>query len=158
MFNKHIYLILWELLIVLEGFPLCAADVSYAFEKFPAQESYIGEPHVPILEGDLKRFKTVITSQVANGPNFAGAYTIVTWGCGSDCQISLSFNAKTGQPYRLGITEFGLKFRKDSKLIILNPDITDDVYKLFGSKTRYLVWDGQAIKDIEPKDAILADK
>ena len=135
---------------------LCAGKPIYAFEDFPAESVFQGKPAVPVLKRDLKRFKTVIRQQAASGPNFAGAYTIVTWGCGSNCQHSVLIDAKKGTAYVLGVTELGLEYRKDSRLLVLNPDteipLEETVFT--DSKPRYLVWDGKTMHDIARERAV----
>src|ERR1035438_1603912 len=43
----------------------------------------------------------------AMGPNFAGHYTIVTWGCGSSCVSAVVVNANTGAVHRLPFSNIG---------------------------------------------------
>lgn len=54
------------------------------FEQFRVTEIYSGRPASPILKtpGE-RRFRTRIREGAAKGPNFAGHYTIASWGCGS---------------------------------------------------------------------------
>jgi len=35
----------------------------------------------------------------ASGPNFAGHYFVIRWGCGSDCLMMAIIDAKTGKVY-----------------------------------------------------------
>jgi hypothetical protein len=56
-----------------------------ASEDYPAAKSdmFQGTPAVPVLQGKRARmYKTVITDGVKEGPDFAGRYTVVTWGAG----------------------------------------------------------------------------
>ena len=69
-----------------------------------------------------------------DGPNFAGHYTIVRWGCGSDCRQFAIVDARTGTVYfpreltqidsgpYIGddplASEESLQFRRDSRLLI----------------------------------------
>ena len=41
-------------------------------------------------------FRTRITKEALQGPNFAGHYTVATWGCGTGCTEFAIVNAKTG--------------------------------------------------------------
>lgn len=53
--------------------------------------------------------------------NFAGHFTLVTWGCGSDCRMVAAVNAKTGDVYIAPFTvSTGVSFRLESKLVIAN--------------------------------------
>lgn len=46
---------------------------------------------------EAKLFYTVITSTAAAGPNFAGHFTVASWGCGTDCVGYAVVDAKTGE-------------------------------------------------------------
>src|SRR5690606_4059803 len=35
---------------------------------------------------DARMYRTTITEQVKKGPDLAGHYKVVTWGCGTECQ------------------------------------------------------------------------
>jgi hypothetical protein len=82
------------------------------FEDYPAIEKFKGTPKVPSLTTpEERRFRTVIRQGVAKGygvtdgpsgkerpgPNFAGHYFIVTWGCGSPCLMTAIVDAKSGR-------------------------------------------------------------
>lgn len=70
-----------------------------------------------------KEYDTVISASVKDiGINFAGKYSIVTWGCGVDCQNSTIVDVSTGEIIEYGfITAYGLSYSKDSGLLIVNP-------------------------------------
>lgn len=78
-------------------------------------------------------FRTKVREAARKGPNFAGHYTIATWGCGSDCEAFAVVDAISGQLYYPvpfdaldcppsgkvgGGTYGGLGFRLDSSLLI----------------------------------------
>jgi hypothetical protein len=42
------------------------------------------------------RFRTALSRAAAGGPNFAGHFTVVTWGCGTACQVTAVVDAVTG--------------------------------------------------------------
>lgn len=82
------------------------------FEDYPVSESFQGTPATPnLLTPEERRFRTVIREGVAKGyrvvdqpggkerpgPNFAGHYFIVTWGCGSPCLMAAIVDAKSGR-------------------------------------------------------------
>ena len=47
------------------------------------RDTYKGSPVAPLLDSRRARmYRTVLRQGVKNGPNFAGKYTIVTWGAG----------------------------------------------------------------------------
>ena len=69
---------------------------------------------------DAKMFTTRITEGCKDGINFAGHYTLIYWGCGTECQYGVVVNRKTGRIYDGYQTSMGAKYQKDSKLIIKN--------------------------------------
>lgn len=50
-------------------------------------EVFEGAPKYPdfSFDQDASRFRTVISEAVDSGANYAGHYTIASWGCGTDC-------------------------------------------------------------------------
>lgn len=86
-----------------------------------------------------KTFRTVIREDMKHGPNFAGSYRVIVWGCGTSCTQFAVINLRTGNAITVpglrslsGVhfevasflprtdSEAGLlRFRKDSRLIVL---------------------------------------
>jgi hypothetical protein len=96
------------------------------FEDFAVSDIYQGKP----AEADLNtpnamNFKTRLVEGAAKGPNFAGHYTVVTWGCGTSCVVVSLVDAKTGAVTMLANINpwAGLEYRLDSSLLIENSDI-----------------------------------
>lgn len=94
-----------------------------SFGLYPARDSFAGPP-APV---DLKsargayRFRTVLRKGAAAGPNFAGTYTVVTWGCGTQCVNSAIIDARTGRIYAMGFPSVGApKYRLDSRLFVVD--------------------------------------
>lgn len=46
---------------------------------------------------DASQYKTVISEAVAKGANFAGHFTLATWGCGTDCVGYAVVDTETGK-------------------------------------------------------------
>lgn len=126
------------------------------FEQYPARDPFTGTP-APVdlssAEG-ARQFRTALREGAAKGPNFAGHYTMVEWGCGTACQSFAVVDARTGRvtfgPRPLSV---GTAYRFDSELLIADPpeswlaaygaDATDAV----GSNARsiYYRWDGRRL-------------
>jgi hypothetical protein len=67
-------------------------------------------------------YKTVITKTYnSEGLNFAGHYCFVWWGCGSDCQHAAVVDLKTGIVYDGPTAARRFKFKRSSRLVIVNP-------------------------------------
>jgi hypothetical protein len=68
------------------------------------------------------RFRTALSRAAAGGPNFAGHFTAVTWGCGTACQVTAVVDAVTGAlSQQVLVTARGVSFRRDSGLLIADP-------------------------------------
>jgi hypothetical protein len=122
------------------------------FEDYPVKEVFKGNPAPPVLTGlEERRFRTVIRQGVAKGwgvedagtgeehtspgPNFAGHFAIVKWGCGSPCLMAAIVDLGTGRvfpppfhgpshayfqvPWAFPM-EPALAYRLDSRLLIAN--------------------------------------
>jgi hypothetical protein len=103
------------------------------FQDFPVIDRFSGKPPPPkILTPRARLFKTMIREGAKEGPNFSGHYTLVTWGCGSDCISFAIVDFKTGlvffNPQVLTvirhISQEGeqLEFRRDSRLLVVEGD------------------------------------
>jgi hypothetical protein len=87
---------------------LCTAQKLPTFEQFAETDTLTGTPAPPMLKTPSQRsFRTMIREGTAKGPNFAGHYTIVTWGCGSSCVSEVVVDAKTGKVHSLPFSYIG---------------------------------------------------
>jgi hypothetical protein len=83
------------------------------FEEYPVTETFSGPPAKPILTtGEQRRYRSRILNGVAkgtdvwsgswrspiksSGPNFAGHYFVIRWGCGSNCLMMAIVDAQNG--------------------------------------------------------------
>jgi len=101
------------------------------FESYPAPQKFTGQPSPAVIAGQLARkYQTRIKLGTRAGPNFAGHYTVVTWGCGSDCRWYAVVDARTGRVYFNpnaasvmtvpSQDEPSLQFRIDSRLLVVS--------------------------------------
>ncbi|HKZ03296.1 MAG TPA: tetratricopeptide repeat protein, partial [Pyrinomonadaceae bacterium] len=104
------------------------------FEDYPAMQKFAGKPASLLVSNRRARqYRTMIRQDAQAGPNFAGAYTIARWGCGSTCVAFAILDARTGRiyfhpqvlqvmhvPYQ---AENVLQFRPDSRLLIISGEI-----------------------------------
>lgn len=146
---------------LLQSATLVAADNCYPITKqdledakAPTFEQYSVAPvAVPrIAPLDLrsntlaKTYKTALTKGAAQGPNFAGHYTIVGWGCGTSCVSFAIVDALTGKVFapsefqtisgtRLAADDFqssakshywGLRFKVNSSMLIAVGGLDED--------------------------------
>lgn len=113
-------------------------------EDYPVSKSdvYKGKPVRPLLGSKRARmYRTVLRQGAKEGPNFAGRYTLVTWGAGLGVFSMAIVDAKSGNvyfpPFRtIGNTAYGMPFldtgdnpawRINSKLFAFvgRPDVHD---------------------------------
>jgi hypothetical protein len=132
------------------------------FENYPAQRS-IAQPTRPLLNNRLARaYRTVLRDGVAQGPNFAGNATIVTWGCGSSCHRWAIVDDRTGRVYAppaevdmmFGPSNFrdvGLHYQPDSRLlVVVGPTLWADPpghrAEQWHEGATYLEWTGRSLR------------
>ena len=76
-----------------------------------------------------RMFRTNLRNEFArDSANFAGHYSLVTWGCGSPCQMSLLIDRYTGKIYDAPFSSVGVDFRVNSRMLIVNPPDEDGFY------------------------------
>lgn len=115
------------------------------FEDYPAGEVYKG-PVAPVrLDSRRARmFRTRLREDSRTGPNFAGRYTVVIWGCGTGCAQMGVVDSQTGSVYFPPVEYMDIPdmedeavrsqwFRLDSRLL----RITQSSYDSAGGYTAY---------------------
>ena len=120
------------------------------FEDYPAREVYKG-PVAPVrLDSRRARmFRTRLSEDSRGGPNFAGRYTVVIWGCGTGCAQMGVVDAATGRVYFPPVEHVDILdmedaaerarwFRLDSKLLRVTRDYYDG---RGGYKAYYFLFD-----------------
>lgn len=144
-----------------------AADNPPAFTDFSVKERFQGKPAPIDLNSNPKarRFRSVLRGGAKAGPNFAGHYTVIKWGCGTACAEFAIVDAKNGRVYFPSTIKFNsyalvhdgtepFQFRKDSALFIIvgEPDETDKLgvyyYKWTGSDLKRIL---KVERTFEPK-------
>ncbi len=105
------------------------SKVDHNVEIFEGKPALVNFDSLP----DAKLFQTTISEQSLDGPNFAGHYTVATWGCGTECQGYAIIDAKTGdivdyEPYLEYQVSYGLSFELDSNILTLNPKSSNQEY------------------------------
>jgi hypothetical protein len=121
-----------------------------SFGDYPVTEVFTGSPVEPILvTAEQRRYRTRIRNGIStgtdvwngswktpiksSGPNFAGHYFVIRWGCGSNCLMMAVVDARTGKVYGPPLSDAGselhipmdplsdveIDLRRDSSLVIL---------------------------------------
>lgn len=134
------------------------------FEMYRSGAKYSGRLAAPDVKSHRRsrQFRSMIRRGAESGPNFAGHYTIVSWGCGSGCISYAIVDARTGKVYHpenfdsvdtinldfdaLAEPEGDLvKFRVDSYLLVVIGGINEDP-DLRGIS--YFIWKNNQLKRI----------
>lgn len=129
------------------------------FEHYAAPLKHGGRPAAVILEShrDAPLWRTQLREGAKKGPNFADHYSLVTWGCGTDCMQVAIVDARSGTvffPTNLGALHFVnvhddvlrndvLRFRRDSALLVAVGTPNEDARQRGVS---YYIWTGSALK------------
>lgn len=100
------------------------------FSDHPATEAFNGDvatldagtaPENWAAVGEV--VKDIIREDMAQGPNFAGAYHLATVGCGSACEAIFVIDVRDGRIHAAPeAATNGVLFRPDSRLIIIKED------------------------------------
>jgi hypothetical protein len=73
---------------------------------------------------DAEAFRTRLRAGLASGPNFAGKYAVVSFGCGVSCQNNMIVNVESGRVIGEINTNYGAQYNIDSALLVANePDL-----------------------------------
>src|SRR3989441_1231130 len=123
------------------------------FADFPISRIYKGVPAPVNLSSNptARSFRTRLRQEARKGPNFAGHYTVASWGCGSNCESITIVDALTGRVYDGIGDDRGADFKINSNLMIADPayppeglayeDSTSDKLPV-----RYYVWNDHKFK------------
>ena len=153
------------LILMAPGSAVWAQDKGGAFKKapqfsdYPVKEIYRGRPAaVKLASHPLARtFRTVLRDGAEKGPNFAGHFTVVLWGCGAGCQSFAIVEANSGKVMfvtskkeKIPEAVVGLDYRIDSSLFIVNPiallEAEDPASGLRSEDSRFYVWRGTKLE------------
>lgn len=115
----------------------------------------------PVLASrEARLYRSTLGAEVANGPNFAGDYTLAAWGCGHACTAAAIVSARSGRVFfppqlrRIGLDHIGnwdggralryrgLRFCRDSRLLAVIGRSGG------GEGTTYFEWTGTALREI----------
>ncbi|HEU0013483.1 MAG TPA: hypothetical protein VFQ45_07350 [Longimicrobium sp.] len=124
------------------------------FEQYPARDTFTGTPAPVKLESARAReFRTMLRQGAAKGPNFAGHYTVVEWGCGSPCHAYAIVDARTGRVAYMADepAALGVGHRLDSEMLVVDPPgFWREAYgvnapDVLTARAYYYRWDGERL-------------
>ncbi len=152
------------------------AECMYAYASQPNLPRFGDYPASPfhgrlrppqVAAGEARQFRSEIRQGAAAGPNFAGHYSIVGWGCGASCQdwalvdradgrvfldgryrdlSTAQINEETARkPPGLNTSLTGLRFRLDSRLLVVQGAPQEDETR---EGLTFLEWTGRAFRQV----------
>lgn len=116
--------ILWLLAVAWPSATVGQVRPLPGFGAFPVDTSFRGPPATVDLSNvaDDTRLKAILEGGIKNGPNFAGAFIIVEWGCGSPCRTLAIVDARSGKVFLPGLsTVKGFVYQRNSSLLVTEP-------------------------------------
>jgi hypothetical protein len=120
------------LLLPLATIVLVQKNALPAFEQFSVAESFTGKPAPPQITASHRLFRTMIRRGASKGPNFAGHYTIATWGCGTGCMSLAIIDAKDGRVLDGPFSDlgWGIPFKYEGKYSPLSDNFEPLSYRI----------------------------
>src|SRR5882672_10672632 len=79
------------------------------FGDYPVKNIYHGEPVPPVITKEFRFFRTMIRRGARSHVEFAGHYTVPSWGCGTECIGFVVVDSVSGKVYD-GFGVHGLPF------------------------------------------------
>jgi hypothetical protein len=102
------------------------------FDDYRVDEKFRNKPAPVVTTGSnlARTYRTRLREGEAKGPNFAGHFTLVSWGCGGGCQDWAVVDARTGHVFESMIrTSVGGEFHLDSRLLLVDtPKLAAEAY------------------------------
>ncbi len=136
-------------------------EIPPSFQEYAVQVASIRNPPLDLKSHPIGRtFPTVLRRGVRqNGVNFAGWFSLVEWGCGSDCRWFAIVDLRNGRIYRDNsfVLLRGAQYRADSALIVANPRYPDADNYLADVPTSYWVWQNRALLCLYPSSVCKAN-
>ena len=131
------------------------------FKEYPVAARFRGIVTPPDVRSHprSRMFRTMIREGAKNGPNFAGHYTVVSWGCGTGCISMAITDARSGKVFHPddlqvidtanvdfdGLGDELIKFSLDSKLLVVFGAVHENSARRGIS---YFVWEDGVLRRI----------
>jgi len=130
---------------------------SFQFDNYTVAES-IQNKIEKLDTASLKDFSPDIFANIVyqynkiDSANFSGHYAIISWGCGSPCQMNAIIDLTTGKIDETFSTSNGLDFKKNSYLLILDPpdkSMFDKHYRDLIGPPKFYIWEKNKLKKLK---------
>jgi hypothetical protein len=97
------FILTFSISILISGFTSAHASNNklqpFNFSSYPTKNIYLGKPQLPnVTEKNFSRWHQMDTvlETIRQGPNFAGRYSVITLGCGTECVYAVMYDVSTG--------------------------------------------------------------
>ncbi len=133
--------------------PLTTTPRVPPYTQYAVDTSFRGPPRVSLADNSARHFRTVLTRGAAEGPNFAGHYRMVQWGCGSPCHDGAIIDLESGAVFFMPHAEpQAWAYRRDSRLLVANA--SDQCFDTTAADVpEYSVWSEWTGHDLRPVDS-----
>lgn len=95
------------------------------FARYAAQDTFAGTPAAVNLRSNPRAslYRTNLREGAKVGPNFAGHFTLLMWGCGgTDCATLAIIDARTGRVYFAPFYVYAeVSYQRTSRLLVVDP-------------------------------------
>ena len=136
------------------------SDAVPRYADYPAPRRVRGWAAPVLASREARLYRSTLGAEVANGPNFAGDYTLAAWGCGHACTSAAIVAARSGRvffPAQLrriatdhvgtwdggrALRYRGLRFCRDSRLLAVVGGSAGH------AGATYFEWTGTALREI----------
>ena len=116
-----------------------------SFGQYRVTKIYRGKAAAPVLRTPEDRgYRTRIRNGAKQGSNFAGHYTVIILGCGTECSSFIIVDAMTGRVFSRAQKEYTgwPTFKLDSKLLVTDVcgpvDCNQAFWEWTGSELKFL--------------------
>ena len=142
----------YRVIVVIAVLTGVAAAEEWPFQKYPAPVIHVKPAPLKLSIPIAKQHISAMQAAVRLGPNFAGHFTIATWGCGTSCGVYVVVNNATGNVYAppeiargvsLGLG--GPEFRPNSRLMVVANCPDPGVYGLKNCHRKFYEWGGSRL-------------
>ena len=139
-------------------------DELLKFGDYPIVQNTFNKAEKIDFTSDLeaRKYRTILSSGLKKGPNYAHYLIVVEQGCGTNCQVQWIVDSRNGRVLKKFDTTLGAEYNTSSNLLILNPPaaiINDEIKKLKAKgelphfldciNTSFIVWDGSNFKEVK---------
>lgn len=129
-----------------------AAAQKTPFQQFPAKVRCATPAPLKLDKPIARDHASKLRAALRTCPNFAGHYTVVDWGCGTECAAYVIINNASGEVYDPPEISRGIslgagapEFRPDSTLMVVADCPEPRIYGLKVCKKHFFRWSGSRL-------------